>query len=982
MSIENLNKAQKEAATHINGPLLVVAGAGTGKTTVLIERLSYLLENNLAKPEEVLIVTFTEKASSEMEERADRILPYGYVDLWICTFHGFCERILREHALDIGLPPDFKLINQIEAWILIKKNLTKFNLNYYKPLGNPTKFIHELLKYFSRLKDENISREKYLDYADSLKLNTKKDIGSNDKDTDSDADRINELANAYDVYNQLLLDKGYLDFGDLITYAIKLFETRPSLLNYYRSKFKFVMVDEFQDTNWSQYELIKMLVEPNKNLMVVGDDDQAIYKFRGASLLNIMQFKDDYPEAKEVILLDNYRSGQKILDSAYAFIKKNNPNRLEIKLGINKELKSAKSESGSVEYATYQDEFTEISTVVATIKNLFQKNEDVKWSDFAILVRANSTALNYIDELTRQNIPNQFMSLRGLYYKSIILDIIAYLKLLDNYHESSALYRVLNISLFKIGYEDIVAINKFARNKLWSIYETLKNIAVVREVKPESVAKINILLKLIEAHSQIAKEDKPSMVFASFAYDSGLIESLDIDRDKEQFSYLNQFYQKIKKLEANEPDLKLFDFMETLDLEMEAGDTGGLKQDFEDAETVKIMTVHGSKGLEFKYVFIPNLVDKKFPTIQKSEKISIPDALVREKLPAGNIHIEEERRLFYVAITRAKDVLYLTNARDYGGARDKKPSKFIEEAGVINSSVLQRQGLEVKDNQFDINKLELMRDIESYKNPKGKVETIKYEIPSRFSFSQIAAFENCPLQYKYNFILHIPIAEKPNFQFGRLMHDTLKNFLAPLMINTISQGNLFGTDTIPPKLELKNLLKFYNERWVNSGYASVEDREAYKQKGIDILKGFFNNLEINGQPKVVALEKSFMLKVKDISLRGAIDRVDELSDGTLEIIDYKTGNPKEVLLADDKRQLLIYKIALEEMYGKTVSKLTFYYLENNTSISFAAKPKEEEKIKEKIIDTVEEIKQCNFAPNPGFLCAYCDFNRICEFKMK
>ena len=615
---KQLNQSQASAVFHGDGPMLVVAGAGTGKTTVLIERLRYLFENNLAAVDQILITTFTEKAAGEMEERADKILPYGYVNLWICTFHGLCERILREHAIDIGLPADFKLINQTESWILIKKNFDKFKLNYYRPLGNPTKFIHELLKHFSRLKDEDIKPEEYLKYAEDIKLDKDSITSSNSHlDINEEVLRINELASAYHVYNKSLLDNGYLDFGDLITYTIKLFKNRPNILEFYRNK--------FQDTNYSQNKLIIVLACPNNNIMAVGDDNQSVYAFRGTSMHNIMQFKDIYPDAKEVVLSDNYRSGQIILDKAYKFIQNNNPNTLEVKLGINKELKAHRGDIGGVEYITYQDEYQEIFNTVERIKNLFQKNQDAKWSDFAILVRANSTALNYIDELIRQNIPHQFMSLRGLYYKPIILDIISYLKLLDNYHESSALYRVLNIPLFKIGYEDIVKINKFARNKLWSLFEALKNINAIRDITPESVVKINKLLSLIESHSRLAQSNRPSNVLVSFLYDSGLIESLNIDTNKDEFSYLNQFYQKIKKFESTDPYLKLNDFMEMMDLELEAGETGMLKQNFEDSETIKVMTVHASKGLEFKYVFMPNIVDKKFPTIKRTDKIQIPN---------------------------------------------------------------------------------------------------------------------------------------------------------------------------------------------------------------------------------------------------------------------------------------------------------------------------------------------------------------------
>jgi DNA helicase-2/ATP-dependent DNA helicase PcrA len=1032
----SLNSEQQKAATHDAGPLLIVAGAGTGKTTVLIERLNYLIKNNLARPEEILIVTFTEKSAAEMEERADKILPYGYVDLWINTFHGFCERILRDHGLDIGLSPAFKLLSQTEQWILIKKNLDKFNLDYYRPLGNPIKFIHELIKHFSRLKDENISPAEYLEYAGELEqdgdsmmsgeiisnlpagrqgiksqISNKRTAKKKTKDETEDdgaieSARINELANAYHTYNQLLLDNGFMDFGDLICYTLKLFSERPNILKFYREKFKYIMVDEFQDTNWAQYELIKMLAAPQNNLAVVGDDQQAIYKFRGASLSNILQFKDDFPAAKEIVLIDNYRSGQKILDASYSLIQHNNPNTLEIKLGIDKKLKSAKEEFGVIEHLHFKTEEEETIGVVEKIRELKIKYqiENIKspdWSDFAILTRANDTADKFSAELTRRGIPNQFMSSRGLYYKPMILDCLAYLKLLDNYHESSALFRVLNMEVFKVSHADIINLSQFARRKVWSLYEAMNNINAVPNISPEGSVNINKLSVLIKKHSLLAQQVKTSKVFLDFINDSGMLAGLDYDKNQITFDYLNQFYQKIKKFEANDPALKLKDFMTMMEMEMEAGETGSLKLSFEDADTVKIMTVHAAKGLEFKYVFIVNLVDKKFPSISRSEKISIPDALVREKLPeTGDEHIEEERRLFYVAMTRARDGLFLTSANDYGGARDKKPSKFLEEVGgelkVKSHCPEYSHGEKLKvwegKEEYQISNLKsqisrsntLVRDLSEVGQQQKVFQELKYQLPSKFSFSQLEAFSNCPLQYKFSFILKVPVEEKVNFIFGRVIHSGLRDFLLPTLGGEGGgQKNLFGNtngQATPAIGNLDSLIKIYDSHWQNDWYNNKEEREAYYKKGKELLKSFHQDLVENGTPKVWALEKDFNVKIGDYFLKGKIDRMDKMADGSYELIDYKTGKPKEKLEFQDKRQLIIYKIAVEEAMGLKANRLTFYYLENGAKVSFEAKEKEIEKVKTQILEEIEEIKQGNFIPNPGMLCAYCDFRSICEFR--
>ncbi|MFZ4648585.1 MAG: ATP-dependent helicase [Patescibacteria group bacterium] len=965
-SLEKLNAEQRKAVVHNAGPLLIVAGAGTGKTTVLINRLAYLIMEKKVSTENILLITFTEKAASELEERADQILPYGYVDLWIHTFHGFAERLLREHALDIGLPADFKLMSSTEQWILLKKNLNAFKLDYYRPLGNPTKFISELLRHFSRLKDENVSAEEYLAYVEHLEK-----IDSDEVIDEIELKRLRELATAYAVYNNLLLQESALDFGDLIVYCLKLLKERPKILAFYRQQFEYVMVDEFQDTNWAQYELVKLLSAPTNNLVVVGDDDQSVYKFRGASISNILQFKDDFPKAEEVVLTENYRSRQEILDYAYRFIQNNNPNRLEEKLKIDKSLKSmvaSNPDETSVRFLQFQRQEEELSFVA---EEIFSRYTD-SWKDFAILVRANDTADVFVKELNRRGIPNQFVSLRGLYYKPLIIDCLSYLKLLDNYHESGALFRVLNMDIFRVCQSDLITINKFAHKKVYSLFEALGTSSDIPGLADSSRENIGKLLALLNEHSELAANKKPSRVFVQFVYDSGLLKDLDHDRDQESFSYLNQIYRKIKTFEENLPDARLKDFLEILELELEAGETGALKLDFADDDSVKIMTVHAAKGLEFKNVFVVNAVDKKFPTISRSEKISVPDALVKEKVIASkDAHIEEERRLFYVALTRAKENLFITGAKDYGGLREKKPSRFISE---MNLSIT-----EVNFDDSFSKKLELLRDLEVLGKPEDIVEE-PLVLPEQFSFSQLAAFSSCPLQYKFAFILKIPAPEdKPSLIFGRVMHSVLFDFLSPLISGKVAmQNSLFGAEK-PVLLTEKRLMEIFEERWQPDGYNSKEERELYLAKGKAALHSFWDYWQELGGREILFLEKRFCFKIAGEIMKGAIDRVDILPDGRLEIVDYKTGNPKEKLDYEARRQLILYQLFLEEFLGKPVAKLSYYYLENGSIMSFEATEKEKEKLRREIEEEIEAIKKGQFPPKPSEMCKFCDFKGICEF---
>ncbi|NCD01048.1 ATP-dependent helicase [bacterium] len=980
----HLNSEQLSAVKHDKNPLLIVAGAGTGKTTVLINRLLYLTTVKNLSPDEVLLTTFTEKSAQEMEMRALEVLPYGYFDLWINTFHGFCEKILQEHALEIGIPADFKLIDQTQQWILIYNNLDKFNLDYYRPLGNPNKFISELIKHFSRLKDEVIWPEDYLKYSEELSADSDQFLaGFDKKEKEEEIIRIKELANAYHIYNQLLLDNNYLDFGDLIIYTLKLFQKRKKILQIYQNKFKQVMVDEFQDTNWAQYELIKMLSAKHNNLTVVGDDDQSIYRFRGSSIFNIMKFKDDYPDAKEIVLNKNYRSGQEILDRSYSLIENNNPNRLEVKIDINKKLESQTKFLGEVEHFNLETEESEISFVREKIQEIKNNDKEVLWSDFAILVRANDSADKFVKELNRFNIPNIFVSLKGLYYKPLILNAISYFKLLDNYHESSAVYRILNSDLLNIPYNEIISLNKKSRSKVWSLFETLENIDSVNNISEDTVRKIRKFLSLIEKHSQLAKKELPSKIFLEYVKDFSLIENLDKDRDKEQFDILNQFYKKIKELEKVDKEMLLKDFVDLLSLEMEAGESGKLSLNYEDSEMVKVMTIHAAKGLEFKYVFVANLVDKRFPTINRTEKIPIPDALVKDKIESNkDFHLEEERRLFYVAVTRAKEKLFLTSAKNYGGKTEKKVSKFIDELNLNKEQTIE-SSLE--------NFTELEKDLFFKENKAFSEIKDKDILPSKFSFSQLETYRKCPWQYRFAFLLRIPVPEKPSLSFGRSMHNTLYKFLQPILDNNFKQSSLFSKDNsesrnlreeIKEHLTRKRLLELYDESWQISGYKDKKERDEYYKKGKDSLINFLKSIEKEGINRPIMLEKDFTYKLKGYPIRGAIDRVDLLEDGTVEIVDYKTGRVKDSLNADDKKQLMIYQLALENIEKLKVSKLSYYFLDKEgKKVSFAAKEKDLEKLEESLIENIEEINKMEFKPKPSVnTCKYCDFKDICDFR--
>src|SRR5258708_1731077 len=835
--LKGLNKKQEAAVTFGEGPLLIIAGAGTGKTTVLNRRIAWMVEKGLAKPDEILALTFTVKATGEMEERVDQIMPLGLPQITISTFDAFAEKILRQHALDIGIPGDFEILDDTRAWVMMRNNINDFELDYYKPKGNPSKFIHALLRHFEVAKREGVTPENYLKYAQEQQMNLdnvdmkkkarkkKKNLESgilNSELDPAEVARIMEVANAYHKYQKLLLDNSYLDFRDLINFTLKLFVERPKILKFYQNKYKYILVDEFQDTDLSQYELVKMMSHPQNNITVVGDDDQSIYKFRGASISNILKFQEDFPKTQEVTLTDNYRSIQPVLDLAYNFIQRNNPERLESRLKISKKLISHKSEAGQIAVLHTRTVHDEAKQTIEKILEL-QEQQGLNLNEFAILVRANDHAEPFLNELSEKNIPYIYVASRGLYRKPLIIDILSYLKLLDNFHQSEFLFRILNFKKFKIDHEDLVLISHTASKKALSLHEVLKDLLIYVKVKPNTQERIKDLLLHLDRHCKLASELSMNELLVRIVRDLGITDALAQDslENVENRSLLDQFYRKVQDFSSTAKDKTLKNFLKEIALEQEAGDTGTLVASADTGpEAVKVMTIHAAKGLEFGCVFLTNMVEARFPSRDRKEQIELPSALIKEILPEGDAHLMEERRLFYVGATRAKQYLFFTWADDYGGSSLKKTSLFFLEAGLEQTREREKTSGEVFCTQQQALSL-----------PVGE---FKFQLPIAFDFSQVSTFKKCPLEYKYKYMYKLPMPGAAALSFGVTMHNVFKKYSQYMQqMNNLKQQDLFGAKPndqvhVPPKDLLE---KYYLECWQDDWYPSKSNKEEYRNTG-------------------------------------------------------------------------------------------------------------------------------------------------------
>ena len=481
--LDGLNPDQLRAVTHGNGPLLVLAGAGTGKTQVITRRIAWLIATRRAKPSEILALTFTDKAAEEMAVRVDQLVPYGYTDTAISTFHAFGDRLIREYALELGLPPDVRVLSRPEVVIFLREHLFEFELDAYRPLGDPTRFLAALATLFSRCKDEDISPTDYQAHAERVAFEAARiggaaagvDGGASAPPTEAaeaaaeDARRQAELARAYATYQALMAANGCIDFGDQVALALRLVRTSAAARTAIAARFRFILVDEFQDTNRAQAELIAALADGHRNVTAVGDDDQAIYAFRGAAVDNILAFGDRYPGARTVVLRRNYRSLAPILDTAYRLIRFNDPDRLEVRTGIVKRLRPQRVSPAArpVRLEVFSTGAEEADWIAAEIGRRIEMGASAR--DHAILVRANGHADPVLRALNMTAIPWRFSGTSGLYARSEVRLLLAFLRVVADLESSVDLYALAASDLYRLGGEDLTAIVNMARRRNRSI---------------------------------------------------------------------------------------------------------------------------------------------------------------------------------------------------------------------------------------------------------------------------------------------------------------------------------------------------------------------------------------------------------------------------------------------------------------------------------------------------------------------------------
>ncbi len=1323
--LDGLNDAQRDAVAHDTGPLLIVAGAGTGKTTVITRRVAHLIARGKARPEEILALTFTDKAAAEMEERVDRLVPYGYADVEIATFHAFGDRLLREHSLEVGLPPDFSVLSRAEQVIFFRDRLFDFPLERYRPLGDPTRHLRAILGLISRCKDEDIGPDEYRTYAEGLLAQA--EATPDDAALRERAVQHLELARTFAKYQELMACAGAIDFGDQIVYALKLLRTRPYVLSACQRRFRYILVDEFQDTNYAQFEIVKLLAARHTNLAVVADDDQclppgtpiatpdgerpiesiragdqvltavgkgfvgtspvtrvfqrrklarfltfetesgrrisatsnhkmfcyipraaagreltyvylmerrdlgwrlgvtndlstrlclersadrivglracrseadarylealwalkysiptlpfkprpgmmvvgpylerlygqletrrsaerlahdlevdlgahhfalgavhrgghsrvkvilsmcyrasrpragrrppgtrgtlhavsletsdpetierlraagiplrkarrgwlhrattlslrdagiraeylcdltdavlevrfaagtinvqhraalvmpagnvlpghclpvlrgerivyerivgvteetrtsdvydlevdrthnfiadgvvvhnSIYKFRGAAISNVLGFLDTYPGARQVVLTENYRSPQPILDAAYRLITYNNPDRLEVQRGISKRLTARTDAGKDPVHLHYETGSQEADGVAEIIRERVERGE-WKHSDVAILVRSNNEADQFLRSLNLRNIPWTFSGNQGLYGRPEVRLLIAFLRSVAHPDDSISVHYLASSDLYQVPIVDLTRCATYADRRhrwLFDVFRTATGILELRdEIGPEGQAAIQHLVTDLTRYMELGREMPTGELLYQFLVDSGWLARMSkaaTARDEAEVQNISKFFRRIQAAAKALRYDNVREFVKHLDALIEAGDDPAVAEADVETPAVHVLTVHKAKGLEFPVVFLVGLVHEKFPSRRRREALELPIELIKDTLPSGDFHLQEERRLFYVGMTRARRELYLTSARDYGGTRPRKVSAFVLEA------------LDLPKDAARPFKAKAVEEIQLFAPAAGAAEEMPPPLaPDEelvLSHKQVDDYQTCPLKYRYVHLLRVPILRHHAVVYGSTIHKVVEAYL-----KRRAAGNYMSLD---------DLLAVYEREWENQGFLTWQHQEARQAAGRKALTRFWNDEEAHGA-KPTWIEKEFGFSLGPDRVRGRFDRVDEDLLGAV-IIDYKTGEVAERKDADRRAarslQLKIYALAWQAMTGALPHRVELRFLESNVVGRHTPAPQDALEATSAVKAAAAGIRSRRFEATPSHsACRYCAYNQICPF---
>jgi DNA helicase-2/ATP-dependent DNA helicase PcrA len=964
-----LNDAQRRAITHGEGPLLVIAGAGTGKTRVITERIRHLLQSDeTLSGENILGLTFTNKAAGEMKARVVRATGERGKNVTLATFHAFCESLLKEAA------PERLMIDKVDHWILLRRNLERLKLDKYRRLADPGQFLNDFVEFFSRCQDELVSCEDYQRYADGLAAQLESERAVLDEDTFKErAEEValqQEIARAYRASEDLLREKKRVSFGSLITGAVELLETNPGVRRTVQEKYRYILVDEFQDTNIAQLRLLELLAGNTKNIVAVGDNDQAIYRFRGASFGSFKLFLERFAGWREgedstqfrVSLVENYRSTPNILRVATQVIAQNT-----VSADFPKKVLSAnKEESEKIRIVELETEHDEARWIVSELQRLHAAGR--KWRDFAVLYRQHAHRDELVEQLSLHKIPFVISKLSILDHP-LVKDVLAYLRLIATPFDDIACARVLAAPAWSLEPTDLVRFAEHARKEKKALYDKLQAPQGQLAFDPSHAA-LGRLVEFLSDHRRTLRRRTAREILAD------LLEWLEVAQraSAQDRKYVTRLTEFIKEWEPKSETRGLAEFVEYLGYYSQAGGMISLEDDFP-GDAVQLMTVHGAKGLEFPQVFLLRINNKKFPATERSRVFEFPAALMKEGEPAEQFHIQEERRLFYVALTRAENRLTLTTLTEKKG----KIPVFVED--ILMDAAMKRRDVHQMSPKLPERLPTEKRESQGSADPQlfpasaepakifSRIADWALEFhpptpePLTLSSSAVSGYRSCPQQFLFSRSWSLKEGPKAVLSFGSVMHTTIKRF-----VDQLRRG---------VKLPFEEVARIFETEWTSAGFEDDYQECGYKKDGLEQLRAFYVST-LEAPPQILEQEKSFELPLENnVTIIGRMDQVNSLGRKDVEIIDYKTGKPKKDADAKKDLQLSLYALAAKEIFEWNPVRLVFHYLQNNQIQVTGRDGKQLDEAQKIVQEAAADIRAGEFPPKPGFICRSCAYKPIC-----
>jgi DNA helicase-2/ATP-dependent DNA helicase PcrA len=953
-------------------------------------KIAYLIEQG-AKTENILALAFNQKAAEDLKNRVISMVGNAE-DLSISTFHSFCNQVIQDNILNTKLNANFKVITDTAQLVYLTKNINRFGIEHLEFNHEPYTLAEETAKFISRCKDESIAPEdiqKYIEKQEKITL---------DEEALDDLNNLKDILKIYRAYEDYKIKNNMLDFGDMLCTVYNLLKSKPLILKKYQEKFQFVIVDEFQDTDYIQLQIVHLIASKHGHITVVGDDDQSIYRFRGAYLTNISEFKKMFPNYVEKALEHNYRSTKKIVAVANRLIE-NSPERTI------KKLFTTNPDGEKVAVVETPSDSSQANYILETVKELLKK---YPLQEIAILCRRRSTAEPIIKAFRKQAIRFNFVGETGFFQEPIIKDVTAYLKVISNPLENNAeIVRILNRNNYGIKQIEICKFNCYAEQNDLSLYEVFDHISEIDVDKFKFLQAKQTISDMIASKKRVRTLDLiHSLLFERefYKYEIAL-------QNNRNIQLLNQFYEFAEEFNSIYPDNDIEDFTDYLSF----ASNFEIEEKNLEEQAVVISTIHGVKGMQYPVVIIPDLIERRLPTTYQKDKFAIPKELlkgIQSQFDEKELHIQEERRLFYVAITRAKEKLIISYAKRYGENKtDSKPSRFLTEIKYQQNENLDFQQADsqelpaestTKENETQTRIMKQVianlttgkfseaiqdvllfaksanKDLDIKADLIGKIEEPDYSklekvveepitVPEDhvFSVSQFVGYKKCPRLYQYRHVMKIPEKPRYYFDFGSSLHS-----IAEQLTSMQKDGK-----TINEVVAEELLAKF----WDPKGYKSKIDEKRDYNEAKAILKVFLEE-QTQSKTEIVDIERWFETSIGDIRLRGRIDRIDKDGLG-YTVVDYKTSK-KAPSLNELKKdmQLLVYALAVKEIYpdGHPL-KVGNWFLRSNEKVFFEPENQAIEAMQTEIAEMATKIKAAAFEPKKGsWECTQCDYHCLCD----